>query len=251
MNKSKLKKILVTLSLVVVAGGYIGFAEKQLQLKTFKGIEIHLTPVNGIYFVEKKEIQDILGAAFPELKSGLPFNEIPLQNIEKRLLGHPFIRSVEAFVTEEGMVQLQMEQHEPIARIARPDGPDAYITKEGKIIGTSPTYTSRVLVLHGLYIGILMDMGRLDAMPELLPLIEFISQNKFWNSQITELEIHSKNDIRLYQQVGKQVIEFGDARNFESKFKRIEVLYKEILPRKGWNAYQRISVKFANQIVCE
>ena len=88
-------------------------------------------------------------------------------------------------------------------------------------------------------------------MPELMPLIQFIAKNEFWKAQITSLEIQKMKDIRIHQQVGSQVIEFGDAKDFVSKFKRIEVLYKEILPRKGLGAYKRISVKFKNQIVCE
>jgi cell division protein FtsQ len=108
-----------------------------------------------------------------------------------------------------------------------------------------------VLILEGDYAEQLMNQGSVEAMPELMPLIQFITKDEFWNAQVTELEINKKDDIRIHQQVGKQVIEFGDALDFESKFKRIEVLYKEILPRKGWNAYERISVKFKNQIVCE
>lgn len=251
MNKAKVKKVLGIVTLCLVAAGYIGFVEKQLQSKTFQKVELDLAAVSGVYFVEEKEIQSILALSFPEVKAGLPLSELPLKDIEDRLLGHPFIRTAEASVGQEGIMKVSITQHEPIARIARPTGADGYITKEGELIATSPTYTSRVLILQGPYIGALMDLGKLNAMPELLPLIQFITQDKFWNAQITELEINGRNDIRLYQQVGSQVIEFGDARDVESKFKRIEVLYKEILPRKGWNAYKRISVKYKNQIVCE
>jgi len=185
------------------------------------------------------------------LKPGLLLQEIPLKALENRLLGHPFIRSVEAFVDQQGIVKVSLTQHEPIARIARPMGADGYLTKEGLLIATSPSYTSRVLILQGEYISLLMDQGKLDEMPELMPLVQFITQDKFWNAQVTELEINARNDVRIHQQVGEQVIEFGDALDFESKFDRLKVLYQEILPRKGWDAYQRISLKYKNQIVCE
>jgi cell division protein FtsQ len=201
--------------------------------------------------VEEKEILRLINSAFPELKTGLSIQEIPLHGLEQRLLGHPFIKSAEASVGQKGIVKLSIEQHEPIARIARPYGADGYITKEGLIIPTSSTYTSRVLILEGDYAEQFINKGSIETMPELLPLIQFIAQHEFWKAQITELEIIEKDDIRLHQQVGNQVIEFGDALDFVSKFKRIEVLYKEILPRKGWDAYKRISVKFKNQIVCE
>jgi cell division protein FtsQ len=96
MNKAKVKKVLGIVLLCLVAGGYIGFVEKQNQSKAFRSIEVALEAVSGLYFVEEKEILTILSASFPELKKGLPIREIPLKDIEKRLLGHPFIRTVEA-----------------------------------------------------------------------------------------------------------------------------------------------------------
>ena len=251
MKKAKLKKALGFVTLCLVLVGFIGFVEKQTQFKTYEGLEIDLKAVSGLYFVEEKEIEQIISSAFPELKAGLPIAEVPLSAVEKRLSGHPFIKTVQASIEQKGILKVSLNQHEPIARIARPMGADGYITTEGLIIPTSPTYTSRVLILEGAYAEQLMDQGSVDAMPELMPLIQFITKDEFWSAQVTELEINSKDDIRLHQQVGKQVIEFGDAHDFESKFRRIDVLYKEILPRKGWNAYERISVKFKNQIVCE
>lgn len=251
MNKAKVKKVLGIVVLCLVAGGYIGFVEKQNQSKAFSSIVIDLEAVSGVYFIEEEEILTILSSSFPELKKGLPIRELPLKDIEKRLLGHPFIRTVEASVDQQGIVKLSLTQHEPMARIVRAESADGYITKEGLLIATSPSYTSRVLIVQGAYISSLMDQGRIDAIPELIPLIRFISQDKFWSAQVTELEINGRNDIRIHQQVGNQVIEFGDAHDYESKFERIALLYKEILPRKGWDAYERISVKYKNQIVCE
>ena len=155
-------------------------------------------------------------------------------------------------IGQKGILSLKIQQHQPIARIAQPFGADGYITSEGKVIPTSTSYTSRVLILEGKYAERLMDQGDVMLeMPELMNLIEYITKDKFWNAQITEVEVNAADDIRLYQQVGNQLIEFGDAHQIEDKFDRISVFYKEILPKKGWNAYARVSVKYANQIVCE
>ena len=232
--------------------GFIGFVEKQTTYKTFQGTEINIKGVSGVYFVEEKEVTEMLKAAFPELKAGLMLEEVRLKAIEDRLSGHPFIKSVEASIGQKGILYLTIQQHQPIARITRPYAADAYITTEGQVIPTSPSYTSRVLILQGKHAEQLMDKGDvMEQMPELMELINFIVKDEFWAAQIPELEINSKTDIRMMQQVGKQVIEFGDAKDIEEKFKKIEVFYKEILPRKGWNAYSRVSVKFKDQIVCE
>ncbi|MBN7813939.1 cell division protein FtsQ/DivIB [Algoriphagus pacificus] len=252
MKKIRIKKTLVFLVLSLVLVGFIGFVEKQTTYKTFQGTEINIKGVSGVYFVEEKEVTEMLKAAFPELKAGLMLEEVQLKAIEDRLSGHPFIKSVEASIGQKGILYLTIQQHQPIARIARPYAADAYITIEGKVIPTSPSYTSRVLILQGKHAEQLMEKGDvMEQMPELMELINFIVEDEFWAAQIPELEINSKTDIRMMQQVGKQVIEFGDAKDIKEKFKKIEVFYKEILPRKGWNAYSRVSVKFKDQIVCE
>ncbi|MEB2776080.1 cell division protein [Algoriphagus sp. D3-2-R+10] len=252
MKKANLKKMLAFVVLSLVLVGFIGFVEKQTKYKTFQGTEINIEGVSGVYFVEDAEITKILNEAFPELKPGLMLAEVPMKEIEARLLGHPFVRTAEAMLGQKGILNLSISQHQPIARIAQPMAADGYITTEGKVIPTSTSYTSRVLILEGDYAEMLMDKGDIIAdMPELMDLITFITEDEFWNAQITEVEVNSKDNIRLFQQVGRQVIEFGDAQDIENKFDRIGVFYKEILPRKGWNAYDRVSVKFKDQIVCE
>jgi cell division protein FtsQ len=248
----RLKKYGVFVILTLILGGFIAFVEKQSIYKTYQGTEIEIEGVSGLYFVDKQEIETLLAEAFPNLKVGLLLEEVPLNAIEDRLEGHPFIKMADASIGQKGILQLYLEQHQPIARIVRPLAADGYITTEGKIIPISPSYTSRVLILSGDMAEKLLNEGEvMNQMPELMDLIRFISEDEFWNAQITEVEIRERDDIRLYQQVGEQVIELGDAADLKDKFDRIQIFYSEILPRKGWDAYDRVSVKFKEQIVCE
>ena len=86
---------------------------------------------------------------------------------------------------------------------------------------------------------------------DLLELIHFIEKDDFWKAQIAGMEIGRNKDIKLFQQVGKQVIEFGKPSDINEKFEKISVFYNEILPAKGWDAYQRVNVKYKDQIICE
>jgi len=252
MKMTGMKKILAFSILSLILIGFIGFVEKQTWEKLYLGRQISIEGESGLYFVEQEEIEEMISAGFSDLNPGLALSEVPLNEIENRLLGHPFVREAEAFIGQKGMLQVKLKQYKPIARIARPGAADGYITSEGKIIPMSNSYTSRVLIVEGDFAEKLMNQGEImTEMPELLELIYFITEDEFWSAQITEIIINSPSDIQLYQQVGQQVIELGDARDLEDKFEKIEVFYKEILPRKGWNAYHRVSVKFKNQIVCE
>ena len=46
-----------------------------------------------------------------------------------------------------------------------------------------------------------------------------------------------------------QIINFGTPDNFDNKFRRLRRMYTEVLPVKGWNNYDTISVKWSGQIV--
>jgi cell division protein FtsQ len=55
----------------------------------------------------------------------------------------------------------------------------------------------------------------------------------------------------MFPQVGGQLIEFGKPENLELKFKKLRIFYKEILPEKGWNAYERVNLEYEGQIIAE
>jgi len=250
--KNSYKKSFLFGILLLVLVVFIGFIEKKSAERKLSGIEVYVQAVSDVYFVDEKDILKALKAEFPLLETGISFSEINLNSIEKKVESHPFVKNAEVYGDQKGNLKVEIEQHVPLARISRPRAADGYISKGGMILPTSNHYTSRVLILHGNYAEKLLDMDNIEvAYPELMELIRYIYEDPFWRAQITELEIPKKGDIRLYQQVGMQVIEFGDAMDIEEKFKKINLFYKEIIPKKGWNTYSRVNVKYKGQIVCE
>jgi len=251
MKNSKKKNILIVLLLVVLIS-IIGFVEKKDTERRFVALNVKINGISDVYFIEDKEVKEILFNEFPMLKEGVSFMEIDLNQIERKLRNHAFIKNAEVYADHGGKIWIEIDQYQPIARIVRPMAADAYISKEGVILPTSRKHTTRVLVIEGLYAESLMS--RVDvsvADPDLMRLIGFINEDEFWSAQISGLEIQSKNNIKMHQQVGQQVIEFGNAKDIEEKFNKINVLYEKILPVKGWNAYSRVNVKYKNQIICE
>lgn len=251
MNK-RLRKISVFALLSLVLLVFIGFVEKKSAERRLSVIEVKIKSVADVYFVEEKEILDVVRAEFPNLQEGTLFREINLAKIEHKVESHPFVKNAEVFGDVKGNIVIEIQQHVPMARIVRPMAADAYISTEGLILPTSPKYTTRVLLLSGNYAEKLMQLKDINTEnPGLLELIRFIQEDEFWKAQITELEIQRKRDIKLHQQVGRQVIEFGDASDISEKFEKVSLFYEEILPKKGWNTYQRVNVKYKDQIVCE
>jgi cell division protein FtsQ len=251
MNK-QLKNILVCTLMGGILLGSIALVEKKEISKVFVGMQVYIQSESDVYFVDEEEIKELVAAEFPMLRVGLSLGEVNLHGIEKKIESHPFVKNAEVFTDAKGMVVVTITQHVPIARIVRPMAADAYISSEGFILPTSQKHTKRVLLLSGRFAEQLMEEVNLeDRYPELMELIVFIQQDDFWSAQIPEIELLNWNNIRLYQQVGHQVIEFGDPYHLKEKFKKIMLLYEQILPKKGWDAYTRVSVKFKDQIICE
>jgi cell division protein FtsQ len=94
-------------------------------------------------------------------------------------------------------------------------------------------------------------MNAKEESRQVLDLINTIRANEFWNAQIAQLDIDSKTRVTLYPQVGDERIEFGKPDNMEGKFRKLMIFYKEILPRTGWNKYNRVNLEYEGQIVTE
>lgn len=250
--KIRIKKSLVFTALSLVLIGFIGFVEKKDSQRRFQTIDVRVKGIEDVYFVDEKQVLKSIMAEFPMLSAGLSMQEVNLHHIEKMVEKQGFVKNAEVFADLKGNVRVEITQQEPMARIVRPTAADGYISTEGVILPTSPTYTSRVMTVEGAFAEALLRKDNIsESHPDLLELIRFIHEDEFWSAQITGLDIPRKNDIRLYQQVGRQVIEIGDATDLEEKFKKINLFYEQILPAKGWNAYSRVNVKYKGQIVCE
>jgi len=228
----------------------IGFAEKKHSARVFEQVDIKINNQNGNYFVVEEDILDLINydAAVGDRLSAEKMTEM-----EDRLLSNEFIEEAQVYQDLKGNLSVEVSQILPIARVVRPRDPDAYISSSGRILPVSEKYSARVLLITGAYTDKIID-----AEPEsehtnsgVMDLANFIYQNPFWRAQIAQLEIDGHGEIVMYPQVGSQQIEFGTPENIENKFLRLDTFYKQIMPKKGWNEYHRVCVKYTDQVICE
>ncbi|WP_339923484.1 cell division protein [uncultured Cyclobacterium sp.] len=248
----KLKKSFLMMVLGVTLVGFIAFTEHKTESRALSELEVYVEGVSDVYFIDEKEVTELLTNAFPSLLSNTAKEKVSIHAVEKKVEAHPFVKKAEVFEDLKGTLMVKVSQHVPIARIVRPMAADGYISSSGKILPTSSNYTTRVLILTGSKAEALLKKNDLSIEnAPLMELIRFINSEPFWLAQISALELLANGDINMYQQVGKQVIEFGKPEDIEIKFRKIKTYYKKILPEKGWNTYDRVNVKYKDQIICE
>jgi cell division protein FtsQ len=231
----------------------IAFSERKQGGSVCNDIVIDLDNLHENHFLDEADVMKLVESSGQPIK-GTGIDRIDLKKIEHKLKYDKHILDAELYGDLKGNLVVNVELRRPIARIVQPDAPDAYIAEDGVIMPVSEKYSSRVILVSGNFVKRLLedeDLTKSEEGSQLKKMIEFINDDDFWKAQIAQLDINSNGKITIYPQVTGQRIEFGSAQNFEEKFKKLMIFYKEILPQRGWTKYDRVNLEYEGQIIAE
>jgi cell division protein FtsQ len=246
------REIKVAVALVAVAS-LIAFSERKQGSWVCHNIVIELDNENENHFMDEADILRLVNAGQSTL-IGTTIDRINLKTLEEKLKYDRHILDAELFGDLKGNLVVKAELRRPVARIVRDNAPDAYVAEDGTIMSVSEKYTARVVLISGPFAGKLIDAGnmyKLDEGRQLMEMMAFINDDRFWRSQVAQMDIDHSGEITIYPQVTGQRIEFGKPELVESKFRKLMIFYKEILPAKGWTKYSRVNLKYEGQIIAE
>jgi cell division protein FtsQ len=247
--KKWVKIAIFSLSMVAI----VAMTEKRRSSKVCQHVRIEVDNRYENYFVDEQDVQMLMTNAGAESLVGKKYLELNLKELEHRIETNKYVRSAEVYRDVKGNLVVYAEQNRPVARLLRDNAPDAYISDEGEVLPVSDKYTARVMLISGPYTAKLVSqkIKENEEGIQIFELIDFISEDSFWKAQIAQMDIRADGNIVLYPQVGKQMIEFGKAEDISEKFYKLGIFYKQILPRKGWNYYSKVNLKYQDQIVCD
>jgi cell division protein FtsQ len=251
--KFNIKREIKIVTAVLIVGGIIAFTERRQGNASIKDITVKMKNDHENHFLDEDDIVGLMELKKDNLK-GASLDRVNMKEVEKKIRRDPFIKDAQLYSDLKGNLVVSAELRRPIARIVRNDGPDGYISEDGMIMPVSDQFTSRVILISGSYVKQILGQNKLSATEsgvQLMQLINTIREDEFWNAQIAQLDIDSKMRITIYPQVGDERIEFGKPENVETKLKKLMIFYKEILPRMGWNKYDRVNLEYEGQIVAE
>jgi cell division protein FtsQ len=230
----------------------IAFAERKQGGSVCKNISVEINNLNENHFLDEADVLQLVEGSGETIK-GIGIDRINLKQIEKKLKYDRHILDAELFGDLKGNLIVNVELRRPIARIVQKDAPDAYIAKDGVIMPVSEKYTSRVVLISG-YVKPLLeseDLNKTEEGKQLMEMIEYVNADRFWSAQVAQLDIERDGKINIFPQVTGQRVEFGRAENIETKFKKLMIFYKEILPTRGWTKYERVNLEYEGQVIAE
>jgi cell division protein FtsQ len=251
--KMNIKRELKIGAALAVLFFFIGFSERKQGMVAVKDIIVKVENANENQFLDEQDVIDLMQLNHENLK-GVSLDRLNMKEIEKRIKKNRFVEDAELYSDLKGNLIVKATLRRPVARIVRNDGPDGYIAEDGTVMPVSDKFTTRVVLLSGAFSRVLLQSENLNKSVEgkqLMEMLAIIRADEFWRAQIAQLDIDSKARVSMFPQVGSQLIQFGKPENLELKFKKLRIFYKEILPQKGWNAYERVNLEYEGQIIAE
>lgn len=204
-------------------------------------------------FIEREEIDAILKQSEGSLV-GRNLSGINLQHIEKSIIANPYIAYATVYADMNGVIQISVQQRQPVLRVINAAGQDYYIDSNGLKMPVSPNFTANVLAANG---NIMEHFsGKVDTLitklaVDLYKVALYVKKDTLWDAQIEQLFVNNVKDIEMTPRLGNQRIILGSADSLETKMRNLRAFYKKAMPKVGWNTYKTINVKYINQIVCE
>jgi cell division protein FtsQ len=247
MRIPKLRKevrwLLLLLSLLII----LGFSGNYYHNKICQKLHIQIDYNGGNFFLDEQDIQSLLDSSGREFLLNTPYRLINTKQLERRIKANPFVENCSISKKLNGELAVFVQIVRPVARVLSPKE-SFYLDKKGKKIPLSKKYTPHCLVLS--LDDVYFDFKTKESDKKLLALLNFITSSESLSTQITQIDKKGEN-LSMYLLFSNAEIIFGDLNDWESKLKKLEIVYRHILPRKGWNTYKKITLRYHQQVVCE
>lgn len=230
--------ILLILAIALTAG--ILWARGKSQGELCSAIEVEVINADSTSFVTPQGVlSDLKGQGIEVI--GQHMGEIDASSIEEALRKSPYLENADCVKCQDGRLLIRVSQLVPVMRVFDGDA-SYYVNRAGKRMGASSFYHCDVPVVQG-------HFTRKYPATRLLPLIDFIEKDSLLHSLVTMFQVNDTNNIIIVPNFSGHVVNIGNATGFENKFAKLKLFYGEVLPKKGWNTYDTISVKWDHQVV--
>lgn len=214
---------------------------------------LHIMVEGKETFIDQADITAIIENQYGTVV-GRQLLDIPLQKIEASLKALPYVSNADIHVDINGVMKVSVQQRAILLRVINRVGQEFYVDTEGKKIPTTLKYVPHTIVANG-YIresfGKPLEAIESPVVKDLAAIVRHINTSELWSNQVVQLYVNEKGDIELVPRVGDQDLILGNAQDLDDKLRRLEIFYQRILPRVGTEAYSKVNVKYADQIICE
>lgn len=213
-------------------------AEKRMSL--YEGVDSEVADSAGTGFVTAADIDRTLGG-LRAICARDPRGKINTLALERRLQAMPSVESASVTELNNGRLRLRVKPLVPVLRVM--DGNSSYyINAAGKTISSD----------QGNFVDVPVIVGHFKSGKEvarLVPMFSYIHRHPEYDALVSSVSVSPRGDIIIVPAVTGHVINMGDTSRIEDKFKRLNRFYSEVMPVKGWEYFDTLSVKYSGRVI--
>ncbi|MCH5227659.1 MAG: hypothetical protein J1F16_07600 [Muribaculaceae bacterium] len=239
MIKKILGWVILTLLVAYVVFAAI-WAHAEAAKNTCKAIDIEIVEGYTTDSVSRKGVMAEI-RRYPHKIIGQLIPAVDTRDLENYLKTFPQFEDVVCNINTNGHLHVKVTPMVPEIRIFE-DSASYYINKDGKRMDSKASFFVDVPVVSGKF-----TQGFTPK--DVLPVTRFISNDPLLSRLVGMVQVIDHDNIILVPRIHGHVINFGDTNRLEEKRQALVALYKKVIPYKGWEEYDTISVKFRGQVV--
>jgi cell division protein FtsQ len=250
--RNPLKKIFTVLFWCLLGGSGLALLIAAINAKNSslcQGLEVEINGGGKAFFLNKKEVAVMLeNEGMKDLRNRKAAS-IDLLKMEGILRKNNWIKDAQLYFDNNQTLKVRIQERQPVARLISLSGNSYLVDSNGVQMALAERNVFRLPVFTG-YPVERLGLRRDSALNrQIKDLAIFLNNDPFWSNQIQEVNISAAKTFRMIPLIGNQVIEFGDGSDYENKFHRLFVFYKEVISQIGFEKYTSINLAHANQVI--
>ncbi len=273
--------------LLVGISALVSFTKSQKSVQELQKISIRIDKPATSRFVTQEDIKNLYQNQGYLLNKQL-VESVDIEELEQLLGNNSAIEKAQVYCSIDGTLTIEIKERAPIVRLYNNRNESFYLDQYGSLMPLSNKYSARVLIANGNINVPYSTVYQLENLEDRLNKIfrkknttavenidlldklninkqevpgayqlkgffevaKFITTDKFWSAQISQVYMNEEQDLELIPRVGNHKIILGSFENIEQKFEKLLLFYKKGLNNTGWNNYSVINLKYKNQVVC-
>jgi cell division protein FtsQ len=250
--KTTIRKILFIAIWVCIGGGMLTLLLAAISKKNkgqCKDYSIVIKGVRNNFFIDKKDVEQMLMKAVKSEIKGQPVSSFNLHEMEQMLEHHTWISDAELYFDNRDVLHVTIIEREPVARVFTTEDNSFYIDSLGKKMPLSEKLSARVPVFTGFPDKKTLSAKDSALLNDVRVTANFIINDPFWMSQVAQIDIATDRNFEMIPVIGNHLVKLGNGENISEKFRRLMVFYKQVLSKTGFDKYKIINVQYKGQVV--
>jgi cell division protein FtsQ len=197
--------------------------------------------------------QDVLNAIAPGRNNpykGRPLTSFKLNRLEQVLKRNVWVRDADLFFDDNGLLHVNIDERAPIARVFTAEGNSYHIDSSCVHLPLNDKMPVKLPVFSGFPSEKTVLRGTDSAlMQQVKQLSLYMMKDTFWLAQVQQVAVTASREFDMIPVVGNHTIVFGDGNDYEAKFHRLFLFYRQVAASVGFEKYSEVNVAYSGQVI--